>query len=144
MTVTRGGKKSRKNVKKCIMQLTAHHRQSYCTSFTSNREDRSTTRLAARTAHRASAPWAQHASRAIPATSTSTIPNSRRRRAIILLLPRFAARGCGSMSIAASSESALSPVHRDIDRGSVAAGVLGPTSFSAVPTGAVDRGRGSA
>ena len=88
MTVRRGGKKSRKYVEKCTTQLTAHHRQSYCTSFTSIREDRSTSRLAARTAHRASAPRAQHASRAIPATSTSTstIPNSRRRRAIMLLL----------------------------------------------------------
>jgi hypothetical protein len=79
----RGGKKSRKNVDKCIMQLTAHRRQCYCASFTSIREDRSTTRLAARTAHRASAPRAQHPSRGIPATST--IPNSRGRHAIILL-----------------------------------------------------------
>src|SRR6266851_8073046 len=127
------------------MQLTAHHRQSYCTSFTSIREDRSTTR----TAHRASAPRAQHASRAIPATSTSTIPNSRRRRAIILLLilaaPSALRRTRLQLNVHRSlvRVSAL-PVHRDIDRGSVATGVLGPTSFSAVPAGAVDRGRGSA
>src|SRR5216683_2093762 len=147
MIVTRGRKKSRKNVEKCTMQLTAHHRQSYCTSFTSIREDRSTTRLAARTAHRASAPWAQHASWGIP--PTSTIPNSRRRRAIILLLiltaPSALRRTRLRLNVHRSlvRVSAL-PVHRDIDRRSVAAGVLGPTSFSAVPAGAVDRGRGSA
>ena len=81
MIVTREAEKNQgKTSRNLQCNSTAHNRQSYRTSFTSIRKDRSTTRLAARTAHRASS----HPSGAIPATST--IPNSRRRRAIILLL----------------------------------------------------------
>ena len=116
MTVRRGGTKSRKNVEKCITQLTAHHRQSYCTSFTSIREDRPTTRLAARTAHRTSAPRAQHPSRGIPATST--IPNSGRRRAIILAAPSALRRTRLRLHVHRGHvRLGALPIHRDIYRG---------------------------
>jgi hypothetical protein len=122
MTVTRGGEKSRKNVEKCTMQLTAHHQQSYCTSFTSIREDRSTTRLAARTAHRTSAPRAQHPSRGIPATSA--IPDSQGRHAVLLLIlaaPSGALRRTRLRLNVHRGHVRLGvlPVHRDIDSGSV-------------------------
>ncbi len=87
--------------------------------------------LAARTGNRVSNPRAQYASRAIPAT----IPNSRGRQAILLLVlaPPSAHRHARlwlNIHRRLVRLGAL-PVHRDIDRGSVDPGVLGPTSFSA-------------
>jgi hypothetical protein len=89
--------------------------------------------LEARTGHRVSHPRAQYASesRAIPAI----IPNSRGRHAILLLVlaPPSAHRRARlwlNIHRRLVRLGAL-PVHRDIDRGSVEPGVLGPTSFSA-------------
>src|SRR6266851_762402 len=87
--------------------------------------------LAARTAHRVSDPRAEYASRAIPAT----IPDRRERRAILLLVlaPPSALRHARlwlDIHRRLVRLGAL-PVHRDIDRGSIDPGVLGPTSFSA-------------
>ena len=94
----------------------------------------STTRLdqAARTAHRASDPRTQYASRANP----TTIPDRR--------------GGTGHPAAGLRTRLRLNvhhglvrlgalPVHPDIDRGSVAARVLGPKSSSAMPAVAVER-----